>query len=314
MVLGRRIRANARDWEEIFTHWAKPPGKTEEERCQNSIKIVRNAIASSNKLRTRGIRIFPQGSYRNRVNIRQESDVDVGVLCHDVFFPQYPTGSGAADYGNIDGSYSYPQFKNELEEAMVSYLGRQSVHRGNKALHITETSYHVEADVVPFFEFRQYFRSGKHRCGVALHPDNDIRLIENYPERLLDSWPMTPLHYENGVAKNSATRRAYKGVTRILKNLRAEMESVGIAAAKPIPGFLIECLLWNAPDTCFTHQTWAEDVLAVLTHLSLTVSIRSSEWLEVNGVKYLFHPNQGWTVAEVLAFLFAAQTYIGARS
>ena len=27
-------------------------------------------------------------------------------------------------------------------------------------------------------------------------------LIYNYPERILDSWPQIPQHYENGVSKN----------------------------------------------------------------------------------------------------------------
>ena len=58
-----------RDWESTFGQWAKPPGKTEEQRCENAIKAIRNAIAKNDKLRDRSTKVFVQGSYRNRVGI-----------------------------------------------------------------------------------------------------------------------------------------------------------------------------------------------------------------------------------------------------
>jgi tRNA nucleotidyltransferase (CCA-adding enzyme) len=70
----------SRDWEAQFRAWAKPPGKTEEERCSNAASAIRNAIKASDKLRNRGISIFAQGSYRNNTNVRQDSDVDIGML------------------------------------------------------------------------------------------------------------------------------------------------------------------------------------------------------------------------------------------
>lgn len=83
--------------------------------------------------------------------------------------------------------------------------------RGNKAFNIRENSYRVEADVVPFFEYRRYWDDGRYQAGVALIPDNDWQRIVSFPERLLDYWPVTPLHYENGVTKNADTARRYKG-------------------------------------------------------------------------------------------------------
>ena len=142
-----------RDWETVFNSWAQSPGKTEEERSKNAIVSIRNAINRSPKLKQRKINIFPQGSYRNRVNVRQDSDVDVGVMLYDYFLSRYPTGKGAADFGNCYvKDYSFSQFKNELGEALVAYFGQAAVKRGNKAFSIKETTYHVQADVTPFFE------------------------------------------------------------------------------------------------------------------------------------------------------------------
>jgi tRNA nucleotidyltransferase (CCA-adding enzyme) len=85
-----------RDWETQFDRWSQPPGKTETDRCDNAVNSVKNAIKRSTKLSNRTIKAFPQGSYRNRVNVRRDSDVDVGVMCSDSYFVDYPHGKSAA--------------------------------------------------------------------------------------------------------------------------------------------------------------------------------------------------------------------------
>jgi hypothetical protein len=304
-----------RDWESIFTNWAKPPSQSEEDRCENALSSIRNAINRSEKLNKRNIKIFSQGSYRNNVNVRQDSDVDVGVICFDTFFTTYPSGMGDSDFGNIPSSYTYKQFKNELEEALVSYFGRTAVTRGNKAFDIKENSYHVEADVVPLCEIRTYNQNKGYFCGVALLPDNGAR-IENYPEKLSQEWPDIPLHYENGVQKNTATGRSYKGAVRIIKKLRNEMADKGIACASPIPGFLVECLVWNAADRCFSADTWEDKIQGILCDLwsKTKEEAQCKEWCEVNNIKYLFHPSQKWTREQAHTFIDSAWDYVGIKS
>ena len=303
-----------RNWENEFSQWARPPGKTEDQRCENAIKAIRNAIARSDKLKDRRLKVFPQGSYHNRVNVRQDSDVDVGVLCDESFFYTLPEGTTDETFGLSLAQYSYTQFKNELEEALVEYFGPGTVRRGNKAIDVRENSYHVEADVAPFFEYRHYHKDRTYRCGVALSPDQG-ELIHNYPERLLDSWPEIPQHFENGVSKNTKTRRSYKGVVRILKKLRNEMDEASIVEAKPIPGFLVECLVWNAPNECFRGNTWDGKVQAVLRYLFLNTHSDAicKDWKEVNDIKPLFDSNQPWERQEAFAFICAAWCYIGVR-
>ena len=301
-----------RNWENEFSQWARPPGKTERERCENAIKAIRNAIAKSDKLKNRSLTVFPHGSYRNRVNVRQDSDVDVGALCDESFFYHLPEGTTNETFGfSVPAKYGYTQFKNELGEALTEHFGYGAVSHGNKAINVRENTYHVEADVAPFFEYRYYWQDGTYRCGVALSTDNG-GLIYNYPERILDSWPQIPLHYENGVAKNKTTHRSYKGVVRILKKICNEMDDAFIAAAKPIPGFLIECMVWNAPTACFRENTWDEKVQAVLLHLWSTTKDDAScnHWTEVNGIKFLFNSAQPWNRHEAHAFIEAAWGYI----
>lgn len=299
----------------MFSLWATAPSNAEQERCERVIRAIRAAVANSTKLQNRKILVFTQGSFRNRVNVRQESDVDVGVMLYEYFLAQYPNGKRNTDFGNSDANYSFPQFKNELEDALVCYFGRAAVKRGNKAFDIKATASHVEADVVPLFEFRQYWDDRSYRAGVALVPDNGLRRIENYPERLVDYWPPTPLHYENGVAKNDQTNRRFKGMVRILKKLRIELEDSGNAAAAAVSGYLMECLVWNTPNWCFDQYVWVDRVQSVLRYLwqNTKENALCDKWCEVDGIKYLFHVSQPWSREKAHAFINAAWDYVGVK-
>jgi len=302
----------SKDWESSFSFWAQAPSNTEQERCERVIKAIQTAIGNSSKLQTRKILVFTQGSFRNRVNVRQESDVDVGVMLYEYFLAQYPEGKKNADFGNSDAGYSFTQFKNELEEALVDYFGRAAVSRGNKAFDIKATQSQVEADVVPLFEFRRYWDSGNYRAGVALIPDKGGR-IENFPERLVSYWPSTPLHYENGVSKNSATSRRFKGMVRIFKKLRIELEEAGNQDAAETPGYLMECLVWNAPDWCFQKDTWVDRVQSVLRFLwqNTKESNLCDKWCEVDDIKYLFRTSQPWSREQAHSVIDAIWDYVG---
>lgn len=302
-------------WEQRFSTWAQAPSQTETDKITNSIAGVKKAVTADAKLSSL-TKVFVQGSYRNRVNVRQDSDVDIGVLyTGNVFLPQYPPGKNATDFDLVDVDYGYGHFKNDLEAALVRQFGRAAVSRGKKAFDIHANSYRVDADVVPLMIHRRYASDGSFKCGTELRPDDGGRIV-NWPERLFESqnWPVQ--HYENGNGKNQATHRAYRGVVRIIKKLRNEMDDAGIPAAKPLVGFFVECLVWNAPNTCFTHSTWDGDVQSVLAHLDTCTStmLLCGEWGEVSEWKYLFKGNGDEAKrARANAFVKAARAYIGIR-
>jgi hypothetical protein len=266
--------------------------------------MVRRAIAASPKLKNRDIKVFAQGSYRNRTNVRRDSDVDVGVVCYDSFFENYPQGTTRDTFGISPASYFYPQFKNEVGEALANYFGASAVTRGNKAFDIKETRNHVEADVAPFFEHRRYSRDGTYLSGVELRPDSGVPFqVINWPEQ----------HYENGNAKNDRTRRSYRALVRIVKDLRNAMDDAHVAAGAPIIGFLSECLIWNVPDEHFTHSTYSGDLRAVLTYLynHTKDDATCAEWGEVSELKFLFRGSQKWTRQQAHAFILGAWRHVG---
>jgi len=312
-------RVLTRDWENTFTAWAKPPGPSEQARCDNAVKMIRNAVQAhavlGPKLSAGLIKVFVQGSYRNRVNVRQDSDVDVGVLYTGSFFASYPEGESAQTFGHETADYKFTQFKDDLEQALVHHVGRDKVKRGNKSITIRETSYHVEADAASFFEHHSYSARDRWTPGVELRPDDaPWRRIVNFPEALFSTWPKE--HYEEGRDKNDATRRRYRGVVRILKKLRNEMDEAGHPAAKAVPGYLLECLAWNAPNTSFGPATWDERLGAVIIHIWSNTKEDDDyrDWTEVDAIKYLFRPSQPWTREEAHAFIDAAWDYIGVKA
>ncbi|MBT3094600.1 MAG: nucleotidyltransferase [Candidatus Thiodiazotropha sp. (ex Lucina pensylvanica)] len=291
-----------RDWESTFKSWAQGPGKTEQDRCDNAIRAISDAISASDKLKSRGVNVFLQGSYRNRVNVRQDSDVDVGIVCTKTFFPYYPKGTDKSTFGNSDSDYTFKQFKDEVEEALVDKFGRAAVTRGNKAFDIKANSYRVESDLAAFFECRHYRTDGSHNKGVALKPDDGGGLIKNYPEQ----------HYENGVDKNTNCSRRYKRLVRILKKLSIEMADNGVQEAEGIPGFLCECLVWNVPNSQFNTESFSNDLRNCLLYLYNGLEDDGSNaWNEVSEQKKLFQSSQKWKKQQARDFIVAAWHYVG---
>lgn len=302
-----------RDWESTFAQWAMPPGKTEQDRLENAAQVIRAALKADDKLRPVTM-VYLQGSYRNRVNVRQDSDVDLGILyTGNSFGVQYPEGMGDTDFGNSAASYTSRQFKDDVGRVLIRHFGEGAVDRGNKAFDVSANTYRVEADVVPTFVHRRYSKNGWYICGVQLNPDNGGR-IENWPERLYDDvhWPKQ--HYEKGVDKNTATKRRYKGNVRILKKLRNEMEDNGIPEAVPVTGFVIECMTWNVPNDRFGNLTWDQDIQRVLRFLwnNTKDDAGCSEWGEVSDLKYLFRASSTKR-QQAHAFINAAWDYVGVR-
>ena len=86
-----------------------------------------------------------------------------------------------------------------------------------------------------------------------------------------------------------------------------------VSAAKPINGFLIECLVWNVPNSNFGHTTYKSDVRECLVFLfnNTMTDDQCFEWGEVSELKYLFRGEIKWTRQQVHLFISAAWDYIG---
>ena len=294
--------------EDSFISWSKGPAQTESDKCDNAEAAVRKAIKADAKLTSLDITVSAKGSYLARTNVRQNSDVDICIRYNAEFFPEYPQGVMGDTFGHIDGTMSFADFKNMVQQALERYFGKNSITRGSKAFDVHANTYRIDADVIPTFEHRLYTgefnTDGSHHylSGVGFVPDNG-GLIKNWPQQ----------NYDNGIARNTATGRKYKRVIRILKRLRDKMQSENVSAAVNIPSFLIECLVCNAELEAFSKDTYT----GILRHVIVDIWNRTrkdedcSEWGEDNELKYLFRDSQPWTRQQANDFLQAAWDYIG---
>lgn len=292
--------------EDVFKSWAAAPSITEQQKMENSEVAVRKAINSDAKLSAMDISIIPQGSYRSKTNVRQDSDVDISVCLNSSFFPHYPLGKSKEHYGFVDGKISYAEFRRLVTSALSTYFGFENINPGNKAIDIHSNTYRIDADVVPVMSHRHYY--GEYvddyiqPTGVGFETSDRKRII---------NWPQQT--YDNGLAKHNRTGQRFRKMVRIVKRLRNEMQENNIVEATDIGSFLIESMVWNVPDTAFGHDNYTADVRAVLAHcFNETLPNGTHATLcEVNDIKLLFGTHQPWTRERAHAFFSKAWNYVG---
>lgn len=296
--------ATISQWEQSFQSWSQGPGKTESERCANAVRIIKDCLQGAGLLDKYRLEVFVQGSYANRTNIPQESDVDLCAVSMRGFFPEYPPTMTKADFGHVDSDFRFPDLKNDVGNALSSRFGGE-VSRGDKCFAIHSNSNRVDTDVTPSIEHRRYQwpdRRASYVSGCEFWTDSGKPII---------NWPKQ--HIENGERKNIAVNRRFKRVVRILKHLQFDMIDAGKITERIIPSYAIECAAYNVPNDMFLNEPYYASVrraLAVIFNATLDDE-RCKEWVEVNGLKWLFRGSKPWTREQVHRFAGMAWDHVG---
>ncbi|MED3022344.1 MULTISPECIES: nucleotidyltransferase domain-containing protein [Bacillus cereus group] len=287
--------------ESTFIKWSKRASDNEESKCDNALKMIKDAINKSPKLSMYEFSYIQQGSYYNNTNVRLNSDVDIAVRKKDTFFADYPLGKTHEDFGNHSSSYAFEDYRKDIHQALVNKFGAENVELADKCIKIRSNSYRVDADVVPCYEHRRYSTDGEYILGNAFKTRKSLKLVKNFPEQ----------HYSNGIEKNNRTSRRYKRVVRILKRLRYELKEKGYRHEN-ISSFLIECLVYNAPDDLFNNRTYTEDVQKVLNYLIANTALDTYcfLWTEVSGLLNLFSTEKSYSRDDVNKFLNDSFNYL----
>lgn len=292
--------------EDTLQRWTAPLSSTEEDRVQNTVRMIKDAVTSYAKLSGCEMEIFAQGSYANNTNVRQNSDVDICIMLKSAFFGEYMDGMTNKDYGFTDGTITFSDYKSHVVEALKKKFGEQAVAVGNKCINIRANSYHVNADVVPAFQYRDYkiLKSvdPSRFCEGIKYFAKDNTTVINYPKE----------HIRNGKDKNIKTNHEYKKLVRIMKHIRNNMVDEGLADGDIITSFLIECLIWNVPNNIITeNSTWSVTVQNSIAYLWNAIKDGNHEnWGEVSERLYLFHSGRKWTAQEAKDFLHEMYNYL----
>ncbi|MFA6310561.1 MAG: nucleotidyltransferase [Sterolibacterium sp.] len=291
--------------ESLLSQWAKLPSNSEQTRQEIAERVlaIQSAIANSDSLRNRDIRVSVQGSYRNNTNVRLYTDVDIGVCLMDIFTTDYTFAQGYSDkkLGISDAAYTHPRFRNELEAALIAAFGRQSVKRRNVEFRLTQSHKRIDANVVPCIEHRRYRSNGSYYSGTTLHPDSGAS-FESWPEQ----------HFVNRATKNTKTGKRFNQFVRIMKNLCNYLGSQGFPQAKGITSFLNECLVYNTPNNLLDSGKLSGGLRETLIHLrqGIAADEQSLKWLEITEMNYLFHSSRPWTRESALDWIMTAWDWL----
>jgi len=292
--------------EETLKNWAKSASETEEQRISNAIKMIKEAIQNYDNLRNKNIEIFVQGSYANNTNVRTKSDVDICVMLKDTFYREYPDGYTREHYGFITGTNSFDDFRKDVINALKNKYGKENIKPGNKSIKMESTSYRVEADAVPAFQYRNYKiinSTNKNRFveGIKFYSSTKDEVI-NYPKE----------HISNGKRKNTDTQKRYKRTARIFKRIRHQMIQDDIPVKKCISSFLIESLLFNVPDLKFYNdELWNSKIKNIIIYL---YNDNKKNYVEVSNRLKLFDDTRKWDIDSVDKFLKQMYNFLGYNS
>jgi hypothetical protein len=289
--------------EDTFTSWTKPPSKSEQRRLETSERMVREAISEDKKLSKESTETFGQGSYANDTNVRLNSDIDINVRYTGGFYYDLPIEKTKEDFGlTTPSSYSYSEFKDDVETALVNKFGRDQVKRNDKCITIKGTAQRVQTDVAPTWNYRRYSAEGSYVLGSKFKVDSGTWIV-NFPKQ----------HIENGIKKNTNTQRRFKRLTRLHRKLRYKMKDDGISFNGNITSFLLECLVWNVPNQIMNdYDTWTDRLKQsiIYIHEQTKEESTSKEWGEVSELLYLFHSGRKWSRADVNEYMVQLWKYL----
>lgn len=287
---------------ESFT---KPISDSENQRCENMIRMVKEAIqlyyteTRDYKLDLNNYEIFLQGSYANNTNVKQNSDVDICVMYKNVFNYKMPQGY------TLDGSYSdstldYYTLRNLIKNALIKKFGSDRVIDKNKAIRILSNTYTTDADVVVAFQYRNYENSTTYQEGIYYKACNDGSPIINYPK----------IHIKNGNSKNIATNHMYKKMVRIFKKIMYDMQDNNIYASKDVKGFVLECMIYNIPNDKIYQYIDTKYSTNLSNMIDTFINDSMNLWKEVNQIKWLFGIEKGKDETYYKNFMKAMKEFI----
>ncbi|MCF7930620.1 MAG: nucleotidyltransferase [Acholeplasmataceae bacterium] len=270
--------------------WDNPISTTEDQHCNNMKSMIIDAIKSNTDFTSDQYEIFIQGSYANDTNVKANSDIDICIMYKKTFFPYYPTGKVASDYGNMSSDYQYDQYKQDIVNALINKFGRLSVTLGDKSIKISENTYRTKADVVPAFEYKVY-NEIKYLYSGTQYITASGKTIINYPKQ----------HIDNTLNKNKSTAYWYKKMVRSFKKVMFDYQDNGLY--QNIKSFVLESILYNidnsfyAPDE--SSKSGSNDNRGLHTNVFsklvnnaiLLLSSKNDMLFEPNEKRFLFKQN-----------------------
>jgi hypothetical protein len=240
------------------SNWTAAGSDASAKKTYDSIKTALAEI-----VQRRSVDVFLQGSYANSTNIRADSDVDVVVMTRATFqgASERLASTARSEFDALPAAtYTAADLRREVTQALTAYYGSDRVHSRNKCVRVDRSPGYVDADVVPCLQYRWFTGpyanvAADYKEGIAIHPLRGGRIV-NFPKE----------HIGNGQVKNAVCGGRYKATVRQVKRLRNRAVDGGWLEEGVAPGYLLECMVFNAPTERFVSDD-SERLIAVVLWL-----------------------------------------------
>jgi hypothetical protein len=298
----------ASERKELLARWVKPSSTDEVSRQERAVRMVRDAIDDSDELNSESRELYAKGSYANNTNVRIDSDVDIAIDCHRLFYWDYASyvtqPNPALPHTPYTGKWTPAAWRAAVVAALEAKFGKSDVDTtGSVAIKIKEIAgSRPSIDVVPGFHYKLYTEPDKSSWhdGSCVFPTSGKKIV---------NWPDQQLY--NGRKKNDATGKRYKDFVRVLKNAENYLSD-----QKTIPdlaSFLMECLVWNVDND--TLKLGDRDTAFRATLLELWEGLSDSDiykkWVEPSRLKYMFRSDAKWTHDEAKSLVSETWDLLG---
>jgi hypothetical protein len=296
---------NPTDRAALLSSWIQPSSENEKDQQDRAERMITDAIKAHPAFEGTKIRVYAKGSYPNNTNVRRDSDVDIVVENQDCFYYEFfqcddPPPGTIAPY---TGEWTPARWRQEVTNALVKCFGSDVDTSGKVALTVSaKPGSRPSADVIPSYVYYRYDRTDQ----SVVHQGSKVfkttsGSIENWPQQQLD----------NGRRKNTATNHRYKNYVRALKNAENFLVQSDEIEAKP--SYLMECLVWNVPDSTLRIGDLDDGFRATLVWLwqHLDDQYVYENWHEPNQLKYLFWSGQKWTRADAKEIVLKTWQLLG---
>lgn len=266
----------------------------------DTYNMIRNVLLkSTTPFAGKNFSVFLQGSYGNDTNIYTESDVDVIIELHDIFFSDLEAlteeQKNAYHRAYSNATYTYSDFKRDVLKVLTDQYG-SAVKAGDKAIAISASGNRRKVDVIVAAQFRRYFRFNglydeSYVEGICFF-DAAYQRIANYPKQ----------HSANLATKHQTTDGWLKPMIRVLKNLRCKLVDVGQIKANIAPSYYLEGLVYNVSNDKFTGS-FQESFVGAINWIQNEAD--KTELLCANEQYYLLRENSHtcWSTKNAESFL-----------
>ena len=248
---------------------------------------IRKAMEEYKGLSQFTYEVFLQGSYKNDTNLGGDSDVDVVIRLAHKLDPDVValTGPELQRADSHEAAHRQWQlFRRHALRAMRARFGDEA-SSGRKTLKIRKGTLQTDADLVVTLRYRG---------GIAFYLSDERRWVVSYPQQ----------HHDRGLKKEKATNMRFKRTIRMFKAARNRLVEKKMLTKDDAPSYLIECLLYNVPDTQFKPKL-------APTYMGIADWLKKAQLENFecqNGKVDMFGPGrEQWSVKKARAFVRALQ-------